>query len=328
MAIDCHAHWIPSALAEALRKRQTAPRIARIEGEERLITYQGRTPMARLGDLAARRDFMQARGVAMQLLSLAGLFGVDCLPAEESLPLVAAFNDALGEACREQPSRFAGLASLPLADIALACRELERAHGLGLRGAILPADGFASLAAAERFVPLFALGDRLGSHFFIHPGPLEPQPERQLRDIRTDNAWPRRIVLATQARLSEVIVTLNLSDYLDPFPNLTVQVANLGGAMPFLIERMDEVFREQMPGEPLPSARMRRCYVDTASLGPRAIEQAVACFGADRVVLGTDFPIFNTERMMQSIAAARLSDESRDLLLTGNARRFLFKPAD
>jgi len=321
MTIDCHAHWIPPALADALRRRRAAPRIVATPNGERFFTYQGNRPFDdALGDLEARRSFMRGHGVAMQVLSLAGLFGVDCLPSEESVPLVRAFNDALVEAQRVSPDEFAGLAALPLADVPLACSELERACALGLRGAILPADGFRTLADAAPYRPLFEVGERLRCHFFIHPGPVDQPPEVQVRDIREDNAWLRRIVLQTQARLSEVLVTLNFSDYLDPYPNVTVQVANLGGTIPFLIERMDEVARGDS-GIPLPSTLPSRCYVDTASFGPRAIELAVALFGAERVVLGTDCPIFDTARMLGSLADARLDAETRERIRFGNARR-------
>jgi predicted TIM-barrel fold metal-dependent hydrolase len=144
-----------------------------------------------------------------------------------------------------------------------------------------------------------------------------------LRGVRADNAWQRRIVLTTQARLSEVVVTLNLSNFLAPYPDVTVQVANLGGAIAFLVERMDEVHRDDSHDEALPSQRMRACYVDTASFGPRAIEMAVACFGADRVVLGTDCPIFDTPDMLKAVGEVRLDDAARNLLLSGNFRRLL-----
>lgn len=320
-AIDLHAHWIPPEVARALRRRRAAPRIEETADGELFVTWQGQRPFRPLGDLDDRRVLMRRHGVAMQVLSLAGLFGIDCLPIDESAPLVTAFNDAAAAACRADPEYFAAFAALPLADVGAACRELERAQALGLRGAILPADGFGSLAAAERFKPLFAAANRLGSHFFVHPGPLAPQPERPLYDRPTDQAWQRRIVLDTQARLSEVIVTLNLSDYLTPYDNVTIQVANLGGTIPFLVERMDEVSRSG--GGELPSTRMRRCYVDTASFGPRAIELAAACFGADRLVFGTDCPIFATHRALGALAEARLDARSRELILLGNARRLL-----
>lgn len=329
MVIDCHAHWIPPAVADALRRRHAAPRIVGTPEGERFFTYQGNRRFdAALGDLDARRSLMRRHGVAMQLLSLAGLFGMDCLPVEESAPLVRAFNNAVIEAQRAFPDEFAGLAALPLADIGLACSELERVCAEGMRGAILPADGFRTLAGAARFAPLFDVGERLRRHFFVHPGPIEPPVEVQVRDVRDDSAWQRRIVLDTQARLSEVMVTLNLSGYLDPYPNVTVQVANLGGTIPFLLERMDEVAREQPDNDlPPPSMRTRRCYVDTASFGPRGIEMAVACFGADRVIFGTDCPIFDTARMLKSLAESRLDTKTREQVCFRNVHE-LFVDTD
>ena len=320
MAIDCHAHWIPPGLAELLRRRRSGPRIERAgEGERFVGAITGRPFDAALADIEFRMDLMRRCGLARQVLSLAGLFGIDSLPAEEAAPLVAAFNDEAAELCRREPERFIGLAALPVADPERMGRELERAQALGLRGAILPASGFVSLEGARRFEAVFAVGNRLRSHFFIHPGPLAPVPESSLRADREDSAWQRRIVLEAQAVLSSVMMTMNLTTFLDPYPDVTVQVANLGGTMPFLLERMDEVHRmEAADGQP-PSQRMRRCYVDTASFGPRAVELAVAAFGADRVVLGTDCPIFDVARMLDAVSRANISSEARELILTGNA---------
>jgi predicted TIM-barrel fold metal-dependent hydrolase len=115
------------------------------------------------------------------------------------------------------------------------------------------------------------------------------------------------------------MVTLNLSAYLDPYPSVTVQVANLGGTIPFLVERMEEVARaHEGDGTPL-LGRAVRCYVDTASFGPRGIAMAVACFGADRVMLGTDCPIFDTPRMLKAIAESRLDAQTLDRVRFGNA---------
>jgi predicted TIM-barrel fold metal-dependent hydrolase len=275
-----------------------------------------------MGDLDRRFEVMERHGISAQVLSLAGLFGIDCLPPAEALPLVRMFNDAVAELQRAD-NRFAALAALPVRDIDLACRELARTQSIGLRGAILPADGFASLSAAERFRPLFDVANQHDSHLFIHPGPLESPPEREVKGSRADNAWQRRIVLETQARLSEVMVTLALSGFADGYADVTLQVANLGGAIPFFIERMDAVHRDVAPDEVPPSKRLRRCYVDTASFGPRAIEMAVVCFGADRVLLGTDYPIFDAAAVVKAVADAKLDSASRDLLLSQNANRLL-----
>jgi uncharacterized protein len=328
MITDFHAHWIPDDLAAELRRRTAKPRIAPgPDGAERFYIHRESLAFGRAyGDLAGRIRFMDAHDVGRQLLSLAGLFGVDCLPAAEALPLVRLYNDATAAACRAYPGRVVGLAALPIADMKAAAAELTRARReLGFAGAILPCDGFLSAAAAEAMRPLFEAGQKLGVHFFLHPGPLpktlaaaaEPGP------AITDNADIRHTTLNVQARISQAMVTLLFTGFLDPYPDVTVRVANLGGMLPFVIERMDHVSRERSPDAAPPSTRLRRVHVDCASLGPRAIELAVAVFGADRVLLGTDCPIFSTAYSLGSIAEARISEPDRQKILHGNAETLL-----
>jgi predicted TIM-barrel fold metal-dependent hydrolase len=324
MTTDFHAHWIPDALAAMLRKRTQAPRIAPAEdGGERIHIHRESLAFGpAFSDLDARVRFMDEHGVARQLLSLAGLFGVDCLPVGEALPLVRLYNDATAAACRAHPGRVLGLAALPLADMDAAAAELDRARrALGLAGAILPCDGFLSAAQAERLRPLFEAGNRLGAHFFLHPGPLPATLALAAESGPpiADNAEIRHTTLNVQARISQAMVTLLFTDFLEPYGNVSVHVANLGGMLPFVIERMDHVSRERNPDAPPPSTRVRRVHVDCASLGPRAIELAVAVFGADRVLLGTDCPIFSTAYSLGSIAEARISEPDRQKILRANA---------
>jgi predicted TIM-barrel fold metal-dependent hydrolase len=313
LALDCHAHWIPQPVARLLRERRRTPHIA----GDTLFTWQGHRPAQPLLDARERLALMDRHGVALQVLSLAPLFGIDCLPPGESTPLLRAFNDATADLCRAHKQRFAGLAALPVADPALAVGEFERALALGLHGATLPADAFATLAEAERWHPLFRAAERAGGHLFVHPGPLVPQPQHDVR-AAGDDAWQRRIVLETQSRLSECVMTLACSGVLDAYPHVTVQIANLGGTIPFLLERMETVAEQRAE---ILRTRLRRCYVDTASFGSRAMELALHAFGADRVVLGTDCPIFSTERMLQAVAA--LPGDARSAILEANPRRLV-----
>ncbi len=330
-AIDFHCHWMPDELAEALRARSTPPRIAADEsGGERLIVYKEMLPFdAGYTDVARRLDFMDDAGVALQALSLPGLFGVDSLPAEEAAPLVGLFNDRLGALVAAHPNRFAGMAALPLAD-AQACRaELRRAvRELGLIGAILPADGFLDRRTAAAFEPLFEEANALGAHLFIHPGPLpgaigDGDGHGAGDEPPADNENQRHIVLDVQARLSSVSVTLCMTDFLDAFPNVTVQVANLGGSIPLLVERLDHVaWRRGFAGGP-PSARFGRIYVDTSSFGPRAIALTAQVFGADRVLVGTDHPVFDTAWVLDGIATSGLGETDQAAIRAGNAAAIL-----
>ena len=323
-AIDMHAHWVPPQVAHALRQRQgQVPRLELLDdGAERLVM-----PIGTLGfsqahtDPLLRLQHMLAQGVAKQMLSLPGLFGIDSLPFDQAAPLVRAFNDACGQLCRTHPERFCGLAALPLADIDAAVAELRRARlELGLLGAILPVDAFRSEATAARIRPLFEAAESLGAHFFVHPGRMPDSGA--LPDAPPDHDLARR-ALAVQHEVGQAMVTLLLSDFLQPWHNITVQVANLGGTFPAVVERMDHMLALRDPARPMPSSRARAVWVDCASLGPQALEQAVAVFGADRVLLGTDCPIFDTARTLAGIQGSRLSAADQALVLHDNAAALL-----
>ncbi|MCY3828192.1 MAG: amidohydrolase family protein [Rhodospirillaceae bacterium] len=323
MIVDWHVHWLPPALADALRARTHPPRIVADPnggpGGERLDVHREVLPVTpALIDAGARLDFMDRHSVSRQVLSLPGLFGIDSLPAADAAPLVRLFNDALAALIADRPARFSGLAALPLADPAAAAEELARAMDTpGFAGAILPADAFLTRREAEAWAPLLDAANAHGAHIFIHPGPV-PAVGAQPPPDYGDNVNLRHIVLDVQARLSAVTVTLTLTDFLDAFPDLTVQVANLGGSVPMMVERMDHVSSRRTPDAPLPSARMGRIFVDTSSFGPGSIALAARTFGADRVLLGTDHPIFDTQRTVAAIRASGLPDDAVAGILGGN----------
>jgi predicted TIM-barrel fold metal-dependent hydrolase len=117
------------------------------------------------------------------------------------------------------------------------------------------------------------------------------------------------------------MVTLCLTDILADYPDVAVQVHNLGGNIPFEIERMDHRCLLDTPDEELPSSRFRRAkvYVDCNSFGPRAIEAAVSLYGADRIVCGTDGSAFGVDWTHKALQDAQIGDEAREQILHGNA---------
>jgi predicted TIM-barrel fold metal-dependent hydrolase len=327
-SIDMHCHWLPEELAATLRLRRRPPRIAmEADGREIMHIYGETLPFSSdFVDIPRRLSHMDLHQTGLQVLSLPGLFGIDSLAAADSAPLVRLFNDALSALVHRHRGRFAGLAALPLADMSASCAEFVRARSsLGLIGAILPADGFLNLRIAERFRPLFRLGQEHGGHFFIHPGPLPGSSPARPDTGCPDNENQRHVSLAVQSRLSEAMLTLTMTDFLQPFAGVTVQVANLGGNLPWLIERMDHVAAIRSPGQSLPSGqvRARRVLVDCASFGPRAIRMAIDTFGAENVVLGTDHPIFDTQRTLTAIQELALHGTELTRLLQRNAMEVL-----
>ena len=116
-----------------------------------------------------------------------------------------------------------------------------------------------------------------------------------------------------------------LTDYLAPYPDAKIHVHNLGGNIPYEVERMDHRCLLDTPKEELPSARIRRSpvYVDCNSFGSRAIEAAVRLYGTDRIVCGTDGTEFGCEWTAKALAEAEIGEEARQKILHENAAAML-----
>jgi predicted TIM-barrel fold metal-dependent hydrolase len=327
--IDMHTHWKPAEVADALRARVKEPRILRNpDGVEVLkAPRMGETPLDQaFDDVEVHLARMDRQGVAMSVLSLLGSFcWVESQPPEVSGPLCRRVNDGLSAICQKHPARFAAFAALPLTDIAAAAAELQRALGLpGMIGAQLPGNFFLTRNDAEAVRPLLEAANRHRAVLLIHHG---PRPGDAFPKVGgdTDNARRRNGTLDMQASLSSVMVTLCLTDLLAPYPDVTVVVHNLGGNIAFEVERMDHRCLLDTPQEELPSARFRKAgvFVDCNSFGPRAIETAVALYGAQRIVCGTDGTAFGVDWTRKALEDAQIGDEARALILERNATAML-----
>jgi predicted TIM-barrel fold metal-dependent hydrolase len=329
MMIDMHAHWRPAEIAEALRARTREPRIMRNpDGVE--VLKSGRMGDAPLTEAFDDVDFHLARmdrqGVETSVLSLLGSFcWIEAQPLEESAPLCRAVNDGLSANCEKHPRRFAAYAALPLTDISAASAEFERALGLpGMIGAQIPGNYFLARTDAEAMRPLLEVAHRHRAALFIHHGPRPGDAFPKVAS-ETDNARRRNGTLDMQASLSSVMVTLCLTDYLADYPDAMIQVHNLGGNLPYEVERMDHRCLLDTPDEELPSSRFRKAkvYVDCNSFGPHAIEAGVRLYGAERIVCGTDGTEFGCDWTRKALAEAQIGEEAREQILHRNAAAML-----
>jgi predicted TIM-barrel fold metal-dependent hydrolase len=326
--IDMHAHWRPGEIADALRSRSREPRILRDQdGVEVLKSRMGEEPLAKaFDDVAWHLGRMDRQGVTVSVLSLLGSFcWIEAQPPEVAGPLCRRVNDGFSAICQEHSSRFAAFAALPLTDMSAAAAELERALGLpGVIGAQLPGNFFLTHADAEAVAPLLEVANRHRAVLLIHHG---PRPGDAFPKVAsgTDNARRRNGTLDMQASLSSAMVTLCLTEFLAPYPDLTIVVHNLGGNIPYEVERMDHRCLLDTPEEELPSSRFRKAkvYVDCNSFGPRAIEAAVSLYGAERIVCGTDGSEFGVDWTRKALADAQIGEAAREQILQGNAAAML-----
>jgi uncharacterized protein len=333
MMIDMHTHWRPAEVADALRARTREPRILRnSDGVEVLKALRmGEEPVAEaFDDVDVHLGRMDRQGVETSVLSLLGSFcWIESQPLDVAGPLCRRVNDGLSALCQKHPGRFAAYAALPLTDISAAAAELERALGLpGMIGAQIPGNYFLTRKDAEAVRPLLEVANRHGAVLFIHNGPRPGDAYPKVAGD-TDNARRRNGTLDMQASLSSVMVTLSLTDYLADYPDAMIHVHNLGGNIPYEVERMDHRSLLDTPNEELPSARFRKAkvYVDCNSFGPRSIEAAVSLYGAERIVCGTDGTEFGCDWTRKALADAQIGEDAREQILHRNAAAMLARVA-
>lgn len=325
MAIDLHSHWIPSGLLDDMRARENAPSIKPDEtGKEYIIQPRGKFPLpSDYGDIDKRLAVMDACGVEAAALSISGVFGVECLPVDESLAICQTFVNEVSDMHRQHPTRIFGLATLPIADMPLAQQEFERALSLpGIIGCLIPGNAFLTLERAQAFRPLFEIAQKHKAHILVHTGYLPSDTDMPIEDSSVDNGRIRRVTLDMQSRISSNMITLCLTDFLAPYPDVTVQCHNLGGNLPFEVERMDHISLDRFPDIEPPSSKIKKAHVlvDCNSMGAAGIERAVQVYGSHRIVFGSDGTRFGAKWSQDAIAQANLPASVKQAILTNNAK--------
>lgn len=320
--IDMHAHFYGAGLVAHLRARTERPCLRDGSGGTQMLAMNGAFPFGSAHhDPAAVLAQMDATGVARRMLTFPGALCLDALPVTEIGAAIRQFNDTMADLGAQTAGRLIGLAGLPLADVDQAAAELRRARcNLRLPGAIIPADYFGTTATARRLVPVLRAANDTGALLMLHPGPMAGSAPAPLAE-----EFPqfRTSAIELQSQTSQVVLTLILSDLLETFPRIQFQIINLGGTIPFIVERMESIARHRTPDQPFPVDRLRRLWFDCASMGPRALEAAVALYGADRIMLGTDWPIFRDPPWETTLARAAIDPQALRRIASQTAETLL-----
>ena len=337
--VDWHSHVVTSGELSYLAGRSSAPRVRKnSEGQPVLenvttVSAVGGKPTVTLpSDLVTRVQHMDASGVQRQLLTYTVALGYDAtLPPAELRTFFRTLNDDLATIVRQSKGRFIGVAAVPTLDPSWAAAELARAHQeLGLIGVALPLNAFSTLESARTQAPLFAAAQKYHSHIFVHRAPASPQlPGQPPLIVPTDLNQVRWSVISN-THLVNGTITLALSDFLDPYPDVTVQVIMLGGVFPYLIDSLVRTGQRQL-GIKDPLQKLRRIYLEPgpySSTNPDWVALAAAKFGADRILFGTDYGVgggTSVDRLSPSIKALDrvLTAEQRQQIYIDNSKPIL-----
>lgn len=321
--IDVHTHYYPPAYLDALRSGATNVRLTVDAEGNPCLHYPGDYNIAVRGhrDLDYRRTVMAQHGVDAQVLSLTTP-GTHIEAPAAAARLASLVNDAFADAVRDGSGRFAALATLPLNDPAAAVRELERAcTQLGLPGAMLFSNVNGTALADARFWPLYEVADGLGAVLHIHP--TNPVGVEAMTDF-----WLMPLV-GFPFDTTLAAAHLVFGGVAERFPRIRWVLSHLGGAIPYLAERLDRGYhafpecRAHLSWPP--SEVLKRFYYDTVNFDRGALALAVAFAGAGQLLAGSDYPhqIGSIPSMLEAIRKLPVSDSDRAGILGGNASKLL-----
>ena len=310
MSIDVHAHfWTDDYLdmVAALGKTDTAAQRGIGAGDGPALD--------------ARLALMDRAGVNMQVLSAAPQLphGPDRAAAISAARYV---NDQYAGLAARHPGRFAAFASLPLPHLDASLAELGRAlDDLGMAGVAMTTTIMNQPLVDSPAAQLFAELDRRGTVLYLHPaGNAACTP--LIDDYH--GTW------SIGAPVEDTISALHLITHGIPsrYPRMKVLNSHLGGALPMLLQRMDNQLAWEAPETPeKPSLAARRMWYDTVGHGhPPALRCAADSLGTNRLVLGTDFPYQNGaayEHAVRYVTPSGLAHSDADRVLSANAETLL-----
>ncbi|MFI6284901.1 amidohydrolase family protein [Streptomyces sp. NPDC051018] len=306
MRIDAHAHYFPTEYLDLLERY----------GSKDTPVARGLCAGDDEGDIDKRLAMMDAAGVDMQILST-----TPQLPTftEEAHAVEAArlANDLYADLVKRHPDRFAAFATTPLPHGEAAAKEAARAiDELGFTGATIGTAVLDKTLADPSFEPLWAALNERGSRLYIHASGKDA-------DSPLISEHGLKWILGAPVEDAVGLLHFVRAGITARYPDIKVIVAHLGGPIPFLGQRIDDNFNHWNEAFPeLPSDTFKKMWWDAANFHAPALRCAVDTFGADRILMGSDFPYFQND--LYTRAAAYIEESG---LADGDAERILDRNA-
>ncbi len=320
MIIDTHAHVVPGTLIDALRSETRLFPSVRLHGEGAMprLAFAGGAPgrpiQPRLSDLGQRRDWLKEARVDHQLVGgWTDVYGYE-LAGAEAADWARFYNEHMARDAAALTA-LSALATVPLQDGALAARVLDEALDAGFKGAMIATQpkGTGGNLDDPDLDPFWEVASARGAAIFVHPHYI--CGDERLAGYDLINAVGRL------ADSTTAIARLLFSGHLTRFAGMSLVIAHGGGALPYALGRFKRN-RTIHPDYADPQEGFRRLYFDTVVFEPRALRFLCDVAGADKVMLGSDYPFgIGDLDPVTIVDNTALTAAERDAILGGNAAR-------
>jgi aminocarboxymuconate-semialdehyde decarboxylase len=276
-------------------------------------------------DIARRLHDMDGTGVDVHVLSATPQTYLYNLGDELSATVAAIQNDQMAKHIAAHPTRFMGIATLPMQDPKRAADELKRAiTKLDLRGAMFASNVLGKNLDDPSFEPLWATAEELGAFLFIHPNNVAGADRLKSYYLANLIGNPLDTTIAAAC--------LIFGGVFDRHPKLKICLAHGGGFTPYQAARWEHGWAVR--SEPKknvarqPKNIIGRFIYDTILHSDKTLEFMIQQAGADHVVLGSDYPydmgMMDCVKHVQSLSISNADKASilstrAEILLTVNA---------
>ena len=326
MKIDIHTHIMPDKMPNWVEKFGYGEFIHLEHRNCKACMMKGDKLFREVDDNTFKADVriseMDATDVSIQVLStIPVLFNYWAKPAD-GLETSRFFNDHIAETVEKDSARFIGIGTVPLQDINLAIKEMQRCvQELKMPGLEIGSNINGTNLGDERFFPFYAEAERLGCALFIHP--WEMMGEGQMQKY-----WLPWLV-GMPAETSRAICSMIFGGVLEKFPKLRLAFAHGGGSFPLTIGRIEHGFNVRPDLVAIDNAINPRDYIgkfwiDSLVHDEKAMNYIIDVMGEDKICLGSDYPFpLGEHHPGKLIAAMGFEKEREEKLLFQNAKDWL-----
>jgi len=322
--LDLHTHFYTQEYFQTIRNLPSEFSFGASPSGQTIITYRGArffgvTPA--MTDVAKRIEDMDRVGIDVEVVSLStpNVFFTD---AEHQPSVARMVNDSYAELIAKHPKRFKGFASIPMDAPDAALRELHRAiDELKLNGVILLSNIGGKALTSPEYRSFFEEANGMKLCIFLHP--MIPAQSDAFRE------YVLGPIIGFPFDTSLAVARMCYDGMLAEFPDIRWIAGHLGGAVPYLMERMDNGYRDfpecRAKIDQLPSFYLKRLYYDTVSFSPHTLTMARNMVGADHMVMGSDYPhlLGSIDRAVSSIESLDIREEEKEGIFSGTALKIL-----
>jgi aminocarboxymuconate-semialdehyde decarboxylase len=282
---------------------------------------QGLDIRARISQHDERLRELDAMGIDMQVALPPPPQCYYTVPLDVAIKAARMINDGIAEYVAKKPDRFVGFATVPMPDGNEAAKELERAvKTLKFKGAQILTNVAGKELSDPAFAPFWQKAEELGAIIVIHPNGFTEA--RRLQRFYFNN------VIGNPFETTIALHYLIFDGVLERHPNLKIFAVHGGGYLGAYCGRIDHAWGARSDSHGTlpkpPTSYLKKIYVDTVVFTREQLTALVKTFGADHVLMGTDYPFdMGDYDPIEHVVSSGFDAATTAAIVGGNAKKLL-----